>query len=123
MSTDTTSRAAAVEDPAPAAAAPGKPAGRRFGGHMPSLDGVRGLAILAVLLFHFVANSVATNGFERAVNKVLNYGSLGVDLFFVLSGFLITGILYDARESPHYFRISILCNGCSPRRSASRRSL
>jgi peptidoglycan/LPS O-acetylase OafA/YrhL len=104
MGTDSSSRAAAVEEPAPATEAPVRPAGRRFGGHMPALDGVRGLAILAVLLFHFVANSVATNGFERAVNKVLNYGSLGVDLFFVLSGFLITGILYDSRESHRYFR-------------------
>ena len=82
-----------------AAAAP-----RRFAGHLPALDGVRGLAILAVLLFHFVAQTTSTNSFERVVNKVLNYGSLGVDLFFVLSGFLITGILYDSRSSPHYFR-------------------
>jgi peptidoglycan/LPS O-acetylase OafA/YrhL len=77
---------------------------RRFGGHLPALDGVRGVAILAVLLFHFVAQTTATNSFERVVNRVLNYGSLGVDLFFVLSGFLITGILYDARANPHYFR-------------------
>ena len=76
----------------------------RFSGHVASLDGVRGLAILAVLLYHFVAQTTATNPLERAVNKVLNYGALGVDLFFILSGFLITGILYDARGEPGYFR-------------------
>ncbi len=75
-----------------------------FGGHLPALDGVRGVAILSVLLFHFVANTTATNPLERFVNQVLNYGSLGVDLFFALSGFLITGILYDSRSDPGYFR-------------------
>ena len=75
-------------------------AGRRF----PALDGVRGLAILAVLLFHFVAQTPATNALESAVNRVLSLGVLGVDLFFVLSGFLITGILYDSRAEPAYFR-------------------
>jgi peptidoglycan/LPS O-acetylase OafA/YrhL len=75
-----------------------------FGGHLPALDGVRGLAILMVLLFHFVAQTTATNRLEAAVNGVLSYGLLGVDLFFVLSGFLITGILYDSRESGGYFR-------------------
>jgi len=72
-------------------------------GHLPALDGVRGLAILVVLLFHFVAQTASTNRFEAAVNGVLSYGCLGVDLFFVLSGFLITGILYDSRASPGYF--------------------
>jgi len=90
------------ENPKPAP----RPAARpfRLAGHLPALDGVRGLAILAVLLFHFVAQTTSTNSFEHVVNKVLNYGSLGVDLFFVLSGFLITGILYDSQSSPHYFR-------------------
>jgi peptidoglycan/LPS O-acetylase OafA/YrhL len=96
----------AAAPPAPGEGTPPAPPKERsrFGGHLPALDGVRGLAILMVLLFHFVAQTYAANSFERAVNKVLNYGSLGVDLFFVLSGFLITGILYDSRTSPHYFR-------------------
>jgi peptidoglycan/LPS O-acetylase OafA/YrhL len=101
--------ALAVPPPASPAAAPrpaalpatARPAVR---GHLPALDGVRGLAILLVLLYHFVAQTTATNAFERAINWPLSYGLLGVDLFFVLSGFLITGILYDAREQPRYFR-------------------
>src|SRR5262245_10389875 len=57
-----------------------------------------------VLLFHFVAQTTATTAVEAGLNKVLSYGLLGVDLFFVLSGFLITGILYDARFDAGYFR-------------------
>src|SRR5260370_40605482 len=72
--------------------------------HVPALDGVRGLAILLVLLHRFVAQTTATNRFEGAVNWLCSYGSLGVDLFFLLSGFLITGILYDSRAERRYFR-------------------
>ncbi len=88
----------------PAPSASTGPSPSLSGAHVPALDGVRGLAILMVLVFHFVAQTTATNGVEAAVTRVLSYGLLGVDLFFVLSGFLITGLLYDARADPGYFR-------------------
>jgi peptidoglycan/LPS O-acetylase OafA/YrhL len=76
----------------------------RLTGHMPALDGVRGLAIAMVLAVHFVGNTEAMNPFEKVATFICGYGEYGVDLFFVLSGFLITGILFDAREGAHYFR-------------------
>lgn len=63
--------------------------------HIPALDGLRGLAILLVLAFH-------TNR-PHSTEVLFRYGWLGVDLFFVLSGFLITRILISSRESPKYF--------------------
>ena len=68
---------------------------------IPELDGVRGLAILLVLLFHFGARP---QGVPRLLTGLFALGWTGVDLFFVLSGFLITGILIRTKECSNYFR-------------------
>jgi peptidoglycan/LPS O-acetylase OafA/YrhL len=69
---------------------------------MPALDGVRGIAILLVLFHHFtVFDPTTTVGAWIGFAALLGWS--GVDLFFVLSGFLITGILIDARGSERYF--------------------
>jgi peptidoglycan/LPS O-acetylase OafA/YrhL len=67
------------------------------------LDAIRGLAILVVTLYRFGGGA---GGMASAVGHswVVEFGSRGVDLFFVLSGFLITGILFDAKGKSHYFR-------------------
>jgi peptidoglycan/LPS O-acetylase OafA/YrhL len=77
---------------------------KSFGGHIAALDGVRGLAIVMVLFVHFVGDLTPTTHAERLLTKTSNYGVWGVDLFFVLSGFLITGILWDTKQKPHFFR-------------------
>ncbi|MDR3619930.1 MAG: acyltransferase [Paludisphaera borealis] len=68
------------------------------------LDGVRGLAILLVLIYHFTMGMTGQGLAARLFFKATSVGWCGVDLFFVLSGFLITGILCDAKGSPHRFR-------------------
>src|SRR5262245_11738617 len=72
-------------------------------GHVPALDAIRGLAILVVTLYRFGGGG---DGPARAIDHywLIDMGQRGVDLFFVLSGFLITGILFDAKGKQHYFR-------------------
>jgi peptidoglycan/LPS O-acetylase OafA/YrhL len=72
-------------------------------GHIPALDGVRGLAALLVMIFHFGRAEVPGRG-AAAIGFVAQFGWGGVDLFFVLSGFLICGILLDTRDRPGFLR-------------------
>ncbi len=67
--------------------------------YIPELQGLRGLAVLAVVLYHCHARLIGTWAY-----KPILWGWAGVNLFFALSGFLITCILIDARDKPQYFR-------------------
>ncbi len=76
-------------------------------GRIPELDGIRGVAIGMVLVHHYFLQLVTVRN-----GTLLSYALVpfrlfwsGVDLFFVLSGFLIGGILLDARDSSNYFRV------------------
>jgi peptidoglycan/LPS O-acetylase OafA/YrhL len=74
-------------------------------GHILALDGLRGIAILLVVASHFVSNlHITATGWAWPLVTFGHAGWAGVDLFFVLSGFLITGILIDARGSNSYFK-------------------
>jgi peptidoglycan/LPS O-acetylase OafA/YrhL len=72
--------------------------------HIPALDAIRGLAILMVTAFRFFPAYDDPSLAGRLCTRAFEFGGRGVDLFFVLSGFLITGILYDAKHELHYFR-------------------
>jgi len=67
--------------------------------YIPELQGLRGLAVLAVVIYHCHPRLEGT-----WLHSASLWGWAGVNLFFVLSGFLITSILIDARDKPHYFR-------------------
>ena len=89
----------------PAAVVPASPSSHRI----PELDGLRGLAVLGVVLFHYFSSSDfgargTTLGYFV---KIFGLGWTGVDLFFILSGFLIGGILLETRESPDFSGHSI----------------
>jgi len=73
---------------------------------IPELDGLRGLAIILVIVDHYVGASGKGHlvPWLHGLFTLTAAGWSGVDLFFVLSGFLIGGILLDARDSPNYFR-------------------
>ena len=68
--------------------------------HIDSLDGLRGIAILLVFFFHYIPRNP-----HNPLSWIASVGWSGVDLFFVLSGFLITGILYDTRKATNFFKV------------------
>ncbi len=80
----------------------------------PQLDGVRGIAILLIIIWHYGASKMGPqpSPFADSIVRALGVTISGVDLFFVLSGFLIGGILLDNKESPHYFKTFYLRRAC-----------
>jgi peptidoglycan/LPS O-acetylase OafA/YrhL/glycosyltransferase involved in cell wall biosynthesis len=81
------------------------PAALKADSRIPALDGLRGVASLMVLAYHFGPHIVRDSGSPFLfLHRIPVLWFEGVDLFFVLSGFLISGILMDARESPRYFQ-------------------
>jgi peptidoglycan/LPS O-acetylase OafA/YrhL len=73
-----------------------------FRDRFPALNGIRALAVTLVFLDHY-AGGAHGGRFLNVLNAIRLRGWVGVDLFFVLSGFLITGILYDTRHDSHFF--------------------
>jgi peptidoglycan/LPS O-acetylase OafA/YrhL len=71
---------------------------------IPVLDGLRGIAVLAVMIHHFSPWSPGAPGYRGVLGAITGSAWIGLDLFFVLSGFLITSILANTRDAPHYFR-------------------
>ena len=65
------------------------------GAYFPALDGLRGIAVTLVFLQHYILTRLPPSA---------SWGWTGVDIFFVLSGFLITGILFDSRDLAHRVR-------------------
>jgi peptidoglycan/LPS O-acetylase OafA/YrhL len=81
---------------------------------IPALDGIRGIAILLVLIWHYVVSSVKIEPHTLfgSTMHVLGLGWSGVDLFFVLSGFLIGGILLDNRDASNFFKVFYIRRIC-----------
>ena len=80
---------------------------------LPELDGLRGLAILSVLFWHYGSYyKPAPDSLGAWLPPLIRLGWSGVDLFFVLSGFLIGGILIANRNAGNYWRVFYLRRAC-----------
>ncbi|PZU83117.1 MAG: hypothetical protein DI529_13205 [Chryseobacterium sp.] len=72
--------------------------------HYTELDGVRAIAVIMVMFYHFFQDTNPSNEILVFLKKISLFGKTGVSLFFVLSGFLITRILLNTKENPNYFK-------------------
>ena len=72
---------------------------------IPELDGLRGIAVLMIIIFHYVNNQLVNSHSltGRIIYGITSFGWVGVDLFFVLSGFLIGTILMNNKGAENYF--------------------
>ncbi len=75
--------------------------------HYPQLDGLRGIAVLIVVEYHYrIVPTIlawASGRLSDYLGPLVTLGQTGVDLFFVLSGFLLGGILLDNKRASNYF--------------------
>jgi peptidoglycan/LPS O-acetylase OafA/YrhL len=86
----------------------------RSGRRIPELDGLRGVAIGLVIITHYFTAAVTVQRPNPLayLQIVTRLSWSGVDLFFILSGFLIGGILLDARSSSNYFKVFYVRRAC-----------
>jgi peptidoglycan/LPS O-acetylase OafA/YrhL len=72
--------------------------------HIPALDGVRGLAAVGIFICHYGGGLSSSIGLVRFAAEVERFGWAAVSLFFVLSGFLISGILWESFDKENWWR-------------------
>jgi len=72
--------------------------------HVPALDGIRGFAALSIFIVHYAGGTHAFMGRFRYLAEPINFGWAAVSQFFVLSGYLISGILWDSIGTPNWWR-------------------
>lgn len=72
--------------------------------HYNELDGVRAIAVIMVMFYHFFKDVDVQQDILILLKKISLFGKTGVSLFFVLSGFLITRILLNTKQDDSYFK-------------------